>query len=139
MPVCVGAGLQASSRTSPSGFFRLQSRPATIDPKHTSPASIFAPTEARLYPLRKFDDIPIPFLNQRTFPQLRQTPLATQRRRRPRRFLFGEHWVHPNRAISAGYGHLDCRRLLAIQEVKSLDTQLRHDLDYGAIAIQRIQ
>lgn len=48
------------------------------------------------------------------------------------RFFSGEKRTYPRRVFWGGYGHMGCCSLLAIQEVKAVDTQPRNDLDLGA-------
>ena len=48
------------------------------------------------------------------------------------RFFSGRRIKYPKGSSWGGYGHMGCCTLLAIQEVKLLDTQNRDDLDYGA-------
>ena len=86
------------------------------------------------------DDIPIPLLEDGTyhaFDKLLQEPFSSGRfgsivhativgrffAGRKDRF-HGDRW--------SGYGHMGCCTLLAIQEIRSVDTQDRTDLDYGA-------
>jgi hypothetical protein len=48
------------------------------------------------------------------------------------RFFAGRKQTYPNGETAwAGYGHMGCCSLLAIQEIKSVDPQDRDDLDYG--------
>jgi hypothetical protein len=49
------------------------------------------------------------------------------------RFFAGRKKTYPNgESTWAGYGHMGCCSLLAIQEIESVDPQDRDDLDYGA-------
>lgn len=52
------------------------------------------------------------------------------------RYFAGERIQYFRGNPWGGYGHMGCCTLLAIQEVKSADTQNRPDLDYGASADQ---
>jgi hypothetical protein len=52
------------------------------------------------------------------------------------RFFSGTQIKYPKETIWGGYGHMGCCSLLAIQEVNSVHTQDRNDLDYGASADQ---
>ncbi len=52
------------------------------------------------------------------------------------RFFSGEQVKYPSGTCWGGYGHMGCCSLLAIQQVISVDTQDRVDLDYGASADQ---
>jgi hypothetical protein len=47
------------------------------------------------------------------------------------RFFSGRRIEYPNGHVWGGYGHMGCCSLLAIQQVKDPDTQVRADLDYG--------
>lgn len=49
------------------------------------------------------------------------------------RFFAGRKETYPNgESAWAGYGHMGCCSLLAIQEIESVDPQDSNDLDYGA-------
>jgi len=48
------------------------------------------------------------------------------------RFFSGRKIKYPKREVWGGYGHMGCCSLLAIQEIRSVDTENRSDLDYGA-------
>lgn len=48
------------------------------------------------------------------------------------RFFSGEQTRYPAGEFWGGYGHMGCCSLLAIQQVKAVDTDARLDLDYGA-------
>jgi hypothetical protein len=48
------------------------------------------------------------------------------------RFFAGREMRYPKGTCWGGYGHMGCCSLLAIQEVKSVNSQDRDDLDYGA-------
>lgn len=48
------------------------------------------------------------------------------------RFFSGKQQTFPGGTYWVGYGHMGFSSLLAIQQVKSVDSQDRKDLDYGA-------
>jgi hypothetical protein len=48
------------------------------------------------------------------------------------RFFAGRQVHYPKTTFWGGYGHMGCCSLLAIQEIKSVSSQDRDDLDYGA-------
>lgn len=52
------------------------------------------------------------------------------------RFFAGKQLHYPKATFWGGYGHMGCCSLLAIQEIKSVTSQDRDDLDYGASADQ---
>jgi hypothetical protein len=89
----------------------------------------------------KVEDIPIPLVDNkqfREFEELVQPPFRSGRygavvhATLVGRFFSGRKFVFPTGTFWGGYGHMGCCSLLAIQEVKSVDAQIRDDLDYGA-------
>ena len=82
------------------------------------------------------EDIPITLVNDelfRTFDKLLQRPPdATAHATIIGRFFSGEKIEAPGGTFYGNYGHMGCCSLLAIQQVVSVDTQERNDLDYGA-------
>lgn len=82
------------------------------------------------------EDIPIPLVDDelfRTFDKLLQRPPdSTVRATIVGRFFSGEKIEAPGGTFYGNYGHAGCCSLLAIQQVISVDTQERNDLDYGA-------
>lgn len=52
------------------------------------------------------------------------------------RFFSGEKVNYPGGEFWSGYGHMGCCMLLVIQQVLSVDSHKRSDLDYGASADQ---
>lgn len=82
------------------------------------------------------EDIPISLVDDelfRTFDKLLQRPPdATAHTTIIGKFFSGEKSETKNGVRREGYGHFGCCSLLAIQQVISVDTQERSDLDYGA-------
>jgi len=82
------------------------------------------------------DNIPIPLVDDerfREFDRLIQRPPDTVVHATiVGRFFAGRVERFPNGAWPAGYGHMGCCSLLAIQRVISVDPQDRADLDYRA-------
>ena len=74
---------------------------------------------------RKFDKlIQPPFRSERHGSIVHATLVGRFFAGEPQRFAKGNPW--------GGFGHMGCCTLLAIQEIKSVDSQDRDDLDYGA-------
>jgi hypothetical protein len=93
----------------------------------------------------KVEDIPIPLTDNeqfREFDKLIQSPFRSGRHGAIAhatlvgRFFSGRQIKYPKATFWAGYGHMGCCSLLAIQQIKSVDGQERDDLDYGASADQ---
>jgi len=89
----------------------------------------------------KIEDIPIPLTDDEQFHQfdkLIQPPFRSGMHGSivhatlVGRFFSGRLINYPKGSSWGGYGHMGCCTLLAIREVKSVDTQNRDDLDYGA-------
>jgi hypothetical protein len=90
----------------------------------------------------KMEDIAIPLVENdqfRKFDKLIQPPFrsgthgAIVHATIVGRFFAGRKQTYPNgKTAWAGFGHMGCCSLLAIQEIKSVDPQDRDNLDYGA-------
>ena len=90
----------------------------------------------------KIENIPIPLLENdqfRLFDKQIQPPFRSGKYGSVvhativGRLFAGRKETYPNgESAWAGYGHMGCCSLLAIQEIKSVDPQDRDDLDYGA-------
>lgn len=87
------------------------------------------------------ENIPIPLVTNEQFRQFEraiQTPFrsgrygAIVRATIAGRFFAGRQIKYPQGTAWGGYGHMGCCSLLAIQEIKSVDTENRTGLDYGA-------
>ncbi|MGC2248529.1 MAG: hypothetical protein WA609_18120 [Terriglobales bacterium] len=78
---------------------------------------------------RKFDKLlQAPFRSKRHGSIVHATLVGRFFSGERQRFLKGNPW--------GGFGHMGCCTLLAIQEIKSVDSQDRDDLDYGASSDQ---
>lgn len=86
------------------------------------------------------EGIPIPLIDDEQFREfdklLQRRPDSVVRATIVGRFFSGEQVKYPAGTFWGGYGHMGCCSLLAIQQVISVDTQARGDLDYGASADQ---
>ena len=91
------------------------------------------------------ENIPIPLIENdqfREFDKLIQPPFRSDRHGAivhatvVGRFFAGKQIHYPKATFWGGYGHMGCCSLLAIQEIKSVSSQDRDDLDYGASADQ---
>jgi hypothetical protein len=91
------------------------------------------------------ENMPIPLVEDdqfREFDKLIQTQFRSERHGAIAhatvvgRFFAGKQLHYPNATFWGGYGHMGCCSLLAIQEIRSVDSQDRDDLDYGASADQ---
>jgi hypothetical protein len=87
------------------------------------------------------ENIPVPLVTNELFVQLDkaiQPPYrsgdygAVVRATVVGRFFAGTRQKFAKGTPWGGYGHMGCCSLLAIQEVRSVDTDIRNDLDYGA-------
>ena len=91
------------------------------------------------------ENIPIPLIENdqfREFDKLVQPPFRSDRHGAivhatvVGRFFAGKQLHYPKATFWGGYGHMGCCSLLTIQEIKSVSSQDRDDLDYGASADQ---
>jgi hypothetical protein len=91
------------------------------------------------------ENIPIPLIENdqfHEFDKLIQPPFRSDRHGAivhatvVGRFSAGKQIHYPKTTFWGGYGHMGCCSLLTIQEIKSVSSQDRDDLDYGASADQ---
>jgi hypothetical protein len=91
------------------------------------------------------ENIPIPLIENdqfHEFDKLIQPPFRSDRHGAivhatvVGRFFAGKQIHYPKTTFWGGYGHMGCCSLLTIQEIKSVSSQDRDDLDYGASADQ---
>jgi len=82
------------------------------------------------------EDTPIPLVEDERFQDfdrlIHRTPDSIVHATIVGRFFSGRLDTDPSRGIRTGYGHMGCCSLLAIQEILSVDSQDREDLDYRA-------
>ena len=81
------------------------------------------------------ENIPITLVDDERFRQfdklIRRPPDSVVRATIVGRFFSGEKVTYPTRVGWAGYGHMGCCSLLAIQQVVSVEPQSSTELDYG--------
>jgi hypothetical protein len=91
------------------------------------------------------ENIPIPLIENdqfHEFDKLIQPPFRSDRHGAivhatvVGRFSAGKQIHYPKTTFWGGYGHMGCCSLLTMQEIKSVSSQDRDDLDYGASADQ---